>query len=67
MPSASPPRGRDETQIPTHMCYSEFGAILEAIAAMDADVVPIETSRSQMELLGTSVTSATRTRSAQCL
>ena len=42
---------RDETQIHTHMCYSEFNAIIEAIAAMDADVITIETSRSQMELL----------------
>lgn len=41
----------DETQIHTHMCYSEFNDILEAIAAMDADVVTIETSRSAMELL----------------
>ncbi len=42
---------RDETQIHTHMCYSEFNDIIEAIAAMDADVITIETSRSQMELL----------------
>jgi len=42
---------RDETQIHTHMCYSEFNDILEHIAAMDADVITIETSRSQMELL----------------
>lgn len=41
----------DETQIHTHMCYSEFNDIIEAIAAMDADVITIETSRSQMELL----------------
>ena len=41
----------DETQIHTHMCYSEFGDILPAIAAMDADVITIETSRSKMELL----------------
>lgn len=41
---------RDDTQIHTHMCYSEFGAILEAIAALDADVLSIETSRSRMEL-----------------
>ena len=41
----------DETQIHTHMCYSEFNDIIEAIAAMDADVVTIETARSQMELL----------------
>jgi len=39
------------TQIHTHMCYSEFNDIIEAIAAMDADVITIETSRSNMELL----------------
>jgi 5-methyltetrahydropteroyltriglutamate--homocysteine methyltransferase len=43
---------RDETQIHTHMCYSEFGDILGAIAELDADVISIETSRSKMELLG---------------
>lgn len=42
---------RDETQIHTHMCYSEFGDIIEEVAAMDADVISIETSRSRMELL----------------
>jgi 5-methyltetrahydropteroyltriglutamate--homocysteine methyltransferase len=42
---------RDETQIHTHMCYAEFQDIIEAVAAMDADVISIETSRSQMELL----------------
>jgi 5-methyltetrahydropteroyltriglutamate--homocysteine methyltransferase len=41
----------DATQIHTHMCYSEFNDIMPAIAAMDADVISIETSRSQMELL----------------
>ncbi|MFC3609129.1 5-methyltetrahydropteroyltriglutamate--homocysteine S-methyltransferase [Stutzerimonas tarimensis] len=41
----------NETQIHTHMCYSEFNEIIEAIATMDADVITIETSRSQMELL----------------
>ncbi|MBX3242762.1 MAG: 5-methyltetrahydropteroyltriglutamate--homocysteine S-methyltransferase [Chitinophagaceae bacterium] len=41
----------DETQIHTHMCYSEFNDIIEHIAAMDADVITIETSRSQMELI----------------
>jgi 5-methyltetrahydropteroyltriglutamate--homocysteine methyltransferase len=41
----------DETQIHTHMCYSEFNDILPSIAAMDADVISIETARSQMELL----------------
>lgn len=42
---------RDETQIHTHMCYSEFNDIIEAIASMDADVITMETSRSNMELL----------------
>ncbi len=42
---------RDSTQIHTHMCYSEFNDIIEAVAAMDADVISIETSRSRMELL----------------
>ncbi|KAB7622968.1 5-methyltetrahydropteroyltriglutamate--homocysteine S-methyltransferase [Alkalilimnicola sp. S0819] len=41
----------DETQIHTHMCYSEFNDIMASIAAMDADVITIETSRSAMELL----------------
>ncbi|HWA33211.1 MAG TPA: hypothetical protein VG737_03730, partial [Cyclobacteriaceae bacterium] len=41
----------DQTQIHTHMCYSEFNDIIEAIAGMDADVITIECSRSQMELL----------------
>jgi 5-methyltetrahydropteroyltriglutamate--homocysteine methyltransferase len=44
---------RDETQIHTHMCYAEFQDIIEAVADMDADVISIETSRSQMELLHT--------------
>ena len=42
---------QDKTQIHTHMCYSEFNDIIKAVAAMDADVISIETSRSQMELL----------------
>lgn len=42
---------KDETQIHTHMCYSEFNDIIASIAAMDADVITIETSRSNMELL----------------
>ncbi|MCE8017886.1 5-methyltetrahydropteroyltriglutamate--homocysteine S-methyltransferase [Halomonas sp. MCCC 1A17488] len=42
---------RDATQIHTHMCYSEFNDIIAAIAALDADVITIETSRSHMELL----------------
>ena len=41
----------DSTQIHTHMCYSEFNDILDAIASMDADVITIETSRSDMKLL----------------
>ncbi|MEG1201974.1 MAG: 5-methyltetrahydropteroyltriglutamate--homocysteine S-methyltransferase [Comamonas sp.] len=41
----------DETQIHTHMCYSEFNDIIASIADMDADVITIETSRSDMELL----------------
>ena len=41
----------DQTQVHTHMCYSEFNDIIEAIADMDADCISIETSRSQMELL----------------
>ncbi len=41
----------DETQIHTHMCYSKFNDIIEDIAKMDADVITIETSRSDMELL----------------
>lgn len=42
---------KDSTQIHTHMCYSEFNDIISAIADMDADVITIETSRSNMELL----------------
>jgi 5-methyltetrahydropteroyltriglutamate--homocysteine methyltransferase len=42
---------QDQTQIHTHMCYSEFNDIIAWIAALDADVISIETSRSQMELL----------------
>ena len=42
---------KDTTQIHTHMCYSEFNDIIDSIAAMDADVITIETSRSNMELL----------------
>ena len=41
----------DTTQIHTHMCYAEFNDIIAAIAALDADVITIETSRSNMELL----------------
>jgi 5-methyltetrahydropteroyltriglutamate--homocysteine methyltransferase len=42
---------QDETQIHTHMCYSEFNDIMASIAGMDADVITIETSRSDMQLL----------------
>jgi 5-methyltetrahydropteroyltriglutamate--homocysteine methyltransferase len=42
---------QNETQIHTHMCYSEFNDIIQSIADMDADVITIECSRSQMELL----------------
>jgi 5-methyltetrahydropteroyltriglutamate--homocysteine methyltransferase len=42
---------KDETQIHTHMCYCEFNDIIDAIAALDADVISIEASRSKMELL----------------
>lgn len=42
---------KDETQIHTHMCYSEFHDIIEAISALDADVISIETSRSHGELV----------------
>jgi 5-methyltetrahydropteroyltriglutamate--homocysteine methyltransferase len=41
----------DATQIHTHMCYSEFNDIIDAIAALDADVISIETARSNLELL----------------
>lgn len=42
---------QDETQIHTHMCYCEFNDIMDSIAALDADVITIETSRSDMDLL----------------
>ncbi len=42
---------RPETQIHTHMCYSEFNGIIQSVAALDADVITIETSRTNMELL----------------
>jgi 5-methyltetrahydropteroyltriglutamate--homocysteine methyltransferase len=41
----------DETQVHTHMCYSEFNDIIDSIVRMDADVISIECSRSRMELL----------------
>jgi len=47
---------KDETQIHTHMCYSDFNNIIEPIKDLDADVISIETSRSQMELLNAFVT-----------
>jgi 5-methyltetrahydropteroyltriglutamate--homocysteine methyltransferase len=42
---------RDETAIHTHMCYSEFNDVMGAVAAMDADAISVETTRSRMELL----------------
>lgn len=42
---------QDDTQIHTHMCYCEFNDIIDSIKELDADVISIETSRSQMELL----------------
>ncbi|HEU5129735.1 MAG TPA: 5-methyltetrahydropteroyltriglutamate--homocysteine S-methyltransferase [Glycomyces sp.] len=42
---------RPETQIHTHLCYSEFGEVIDAIADLDADVTSIEASRSKMEVL----------------
>ncbi|MEJ0063582.1 MAG: 5-methyltetrahydropteroyltriglutamate--homocysteine S-methyltransferase [Alphaproteobacteria bacterium] len=47
---------QDDTQIHTHMCYSEFNDIMDAIKSLDADVISIETSRSQMELLDAFIT-----------
>ena len=41
----------DATQVHTHMCYSDFNEIIDAIAALDADVISIESARSDMELL----------------
>lgn len=43
---------KDATQIHSHMCYSEFNDIVPSIAAMDADVLSVESARSRMELLG---------------
>ncbi len=42
---------RDETQIHTHMCYAEFDDVAESIAALEADVISLEASRSRMEAL----------------
>jgi 5-methyltetrahydropteroyltriglutamate--homocysteine methyltransferase len=42
---------KDETQVHTHMCYSDFGDIMEQIQQMDADVLLIEAARSRMELI----------------
>jgi len=47
---------RADTQIHSHMCYSEFNDIIDAIAGMDADVLSIEASRSQLELLHAFIT-----------
>ncbi|MFB4161565.1 5-methyltetrahydropteroyltriglutamate--homocysteine S-methyltransferase [Geomicrobium sp. JSM 1781026] len=44
---------KDTTQVHTHMCYSEFQDIIDAISALDADVISIETSRSQGDILST--------------
>ncbi len=44
---------QDDTQIHTHMCYCEFNDIMDSIASLDADVITIETSRSDMDLLET--------------
>ena len=52
LPPRRPAGVADETQIHTHMCYCEFNDIMPSIAALDADVISIETSRSDMELLG---------------
>ncbi|WP_129337256.1 5-methyltetrahydropteroyltriglutamate--homocysteine S-methyltransferase [Cellulomonas endophytica] len=43
---------RDETQVHTHLCYSEFGEVIDAIDGLDADVTSIEAARSKMEILG---------------
>ncbi len=43
---------QDDTQIHTHMCYSEFNNIIDSISALDADVISIETSRSHGEIIG---------------
>ena len=43
---------RDETQIHTHLCYSEFGVVIDAIRNLDADVTSIEAARSRMEVIG---------------
>ena len=51
LPRCRPRSSRDETQIQTHMCYSDFGDIMEQIQQMDADVNLIEAARSRMELL----------------
>ncbi|WP_029138169.1 5-methyltetrahydropteroyltriglutamate--homocysteine S-methyltransferase [Nakamurella lactea] len=41
----------DATQIHTHLCYSEFGDVIDAIVALDADVTSVEAARSRMEIL----------------
>jgi 5-methyltetrahydropteroyltriglutamate--homocysteine methyltransferase len=55
----------DRTQIHTHMCYCEFNEIIEAIAELDADVISIESSRSDMELLEASALSSILTKLAR--
>ena len=52
VPPRRPPASRDDTQIHTHLCYSEFGEIIGAIDGLDADVTSIEAARSKMEILG---------------
>ncbi|MCU1431142.1 MAG: 5-methyltetrahydropteroyltriglutamate--homocysteine S-methyltransferase [Actinotalea sp.] len=42
---------RDATQVHTHLCYSEFGAVIDAVDGLDADVTSIEAARSRMEIL----------------
>jgi len=42
---------RDDTQIHTHMCYAEFGDVLQAIVEMDADVISLEAARSEMKIV----------------
>jgi 5-methyltetrahydropteroyltriglutamate--homocysteine methyltransferase len=42
---------RDDTQIHTHMCYAEFGEILDAVASLDADVISLEAARSDMQIV----------------
>ncbi len=57
----------DSTAIHTHLCYSEFGAVIGAIAGLDADVTSIEAARSHMEVLEISVRSGSTSASPGCL